>query len=135
MSSTSRYAAVHATLNGPGDARPTARKIVEDEGLVGKLTDKVILITGCTSGIGLETARALLATGAHIFITARDLKKADDVLKTLRTSVKAGEGKIDVLTLELDSLQSVRDCAAEFLSKSRQLNILINNAGTCFISN
>ena len=36
----SRYAAAHASLNGPGDARPTALQIVEYEGLTDKLTDK-----------------------------------------------------------------------------------------------
>ena len=38
---TSRYAEAHAKPKGPDDARPTAMQIVEDEGLVGKMTDKV----------------------------------------------------------------------------------------------
>jgi hypothetical protein len=46
MAYTSKYAAAHANPNGPGDARPTAMAIIEDEQLVNKLTDKVILITG-----------------------------------------------------------------------------------------
>jgi hypothetical protein len=41
MAPPAPYAAAHATLNGPGDARPTAMQIIEDEGLVGKLTGKV----------------------------------------------------------------------------------------------
>lgn len=48
----SHYAAVHKTPGGPGDARPTALDIVKDEELEGKLSDKVVLITGCSSGIG-----------------------------------------------------------------------------------
>lgn len=48
----SRYAAAHASPGGPGDARPSALDIVKDEGLEGKLSDKVVLITGCSSGIG-----------------------------------------------------------------------------------
>jgi NAD(P)-dependent dehydrogenase (short-subunit alcohol dehydrogenase family) len=129
MASTANYAAVHANPNGPGDARPTAMAIVEDQGMVGKLGDKVFLITGCTSGIGLETARALHATGAHIFITARDMQKGVHVRKELLAGGPPGHGKIDVLELELDSFKSVRACAAKFLEKSRNLNVLINNAG------
>ena len=46
-----RYADVHKDTNGPGDARPTALQIVEDDDLVGKLSDKVMFITGTSSGI------------------------------------------------------------------------------------
>ena len=45
------YTAAHADPQGAGDARPTALQIIEDEGLRGKLTGKVIVITGATSGI------------------------------------------------------------------------------------
>ena len=53
----SRYAEAHKNNTGPGDARPTAIQIVEDENLVGKLTDKVFFVTGVSSGIGIETMR------------------------------------------------------------------------------
>lgn len=53
----SRYADVHLSTNGPGDARPTALQIIEDEGLTGKLTDKAFLITGVSSGIGISASR------------------------------------------------------------------------------
>jgi hypothetical protein len=54
---SSRYAEAHKEENlaGPGDARPTALKIIQDENLVGKMTDKVFLVTGCSAGIGPET--------------------------------------------------------------------------------
>ncbi|EWZ85540.1 oxidoreductase [Fusarium oxysporum f. sp. lycopersici MN25] len=73
---TSRYAQVYESLAGPGDARPTASQIIQDEGLEGKWQDKVILITGCSSGLGVETARTLATTGASLYLTARDLNKA-----------------------------------------------------------
>lgn len=47
----------------------------------------------------------------------------------IAASNPSSKGKIDVLKLELDDLQSVRECAADFLSKSKQLNVLITNAG------
>jgi len=128
MSYTNRYSARHENTQGAGDSRPTANEIIEDEGLIGKWSDKVILITGCSSGIGVETARSLHKTGAHIYITVRDDKKGEAVIKQIVEETPNG-AKIDLLHCELDSLASVRKCAAEFLSKSKQLNILINNAG------
>lgn len=71
----SRYADAHKTPRGPGDARPTALRVVEDEGFIGKLTDKVFLVTGVSSGIGVETMRALYATGGHVFGTVRNMEK------------------------------------------------------------
>ena len=65
------YEAAHAEVNGAGDARPTAMDIIKDENLVDKLQGKVFLVTGGNSGIGVETARAIYATGAHVFITSR----------------------------------------------------------------
>ncbi|KFZ14500.1 hypothetical protein V501_03199 [Pseudogymnoascus sp. VKM F-4519 (FW-2642)] len=65
-----RYAAAHEKLLSPGDQRPTALQVIKDEGLEGTLEGKVILITGCSAGLGVETARAMLATGATHYLTA-----------------------------------------------------------------
>lgn len=45
------YTAAHVDPQGAGDTRPTALQFIEDEGLRGKLTGKVVVITGATSGI------------------------------------------------------------------------------------
>lgn len=84
-----------------------------------------MLITGCSSGIGIETARALKATGAHVFVTARNISKGQKALSDILEP-----GKLDLLLMDLNSLASVRNFAAEFLKASEgKLNILINNAG------
>lgn len=57
------YVSAHANPQGPGDARPTALQIVQDNQLAGKLTKKTALITGCSSGLGVETAQSLHAAG------------------------------------------------------------------------
>lgn len=118
------YTALHQSPNGSGDARPTAQQIIKDEGLTSSLQGKVFFITGCSSGIGVETARALLQTGATLFLTARDLEKAE---KALGDVAKADN--VYLLHLDLGSLSSVRSCAAEFAKRSKILNVLINNAG------
>ncbi|KAF2718679.1 NAD(P)-binding protein [Polychaeton citri CBS 116435] len=123
----SRYAEVYKNTKGPGDARPTALQIVEDEGYTGKLTDKVFLVTGVSSGIGVETLRALYATGGHVFGTVRDVPKGQKVVEEIKAKTKGG--KITLLEMRNDSLASVKEAAAEFLKQSDKLNIIINNAG------
>lgn len=120
------YAERHKDLQGPGDARPTAEQIIHDQRLAGALPGHVILITGCTSGIGIETARALNLTGAKIYITARNLVKGKQVATELSTDPSR---PVQVLEMSLDSFTSIRAAAAEFLQKEKRLNILINNAG------
>ncbi|KAJ9610332.1 hypothetical protein H2200_005109 [Cladophialophora chaetospira] len=123
---TTRYAEVHdpAKRAGPGDARPTAQQIIKDNDLEGALNDKVILITGTSSGIGIETVRALKTTGAKIYAAARNLEKARSALADLLEP-----GKVEVLEIDTADLANVRRGAESFLSKEKQLNILINNAG------
>ena len=77
---------------------------------------------------GIETARALHATGAKLFLPVRNIAKAEpireDILKT-----SPGKGEITLMHLDLEDLDSVRACAKEFLAQTQQLNILVNNAG------
>lgn len=114
----------HKSPQGAGDSRPTALQIVKDYNLTGKLEGKVALITGVSSGIGVETARALKVTGMHVFGAVRDLKKAEAALKN-----DLEPGRLELLELDINSLSSVRACAQKFLSKSDKLNFLILNAG------
>jgi NAD(P)-dependent dehydrogenase (short-subunit alcohol dehydrogenase family) len=123
------YANDHRDPNGPGDARPTALKIVRDQNLDGKLNGKVFLITGCTSGLGLETARAIHATGSDIYFTGRDATKGKEIREILLKDGKPG--KAEYIEMHLDSLESVRAAAAEFSRRSNKLNVLICNAGGC----
>ena len=85
-------------------------------------------MTGATSGLGVEITRALLATGADVFITARDLKKAQGVIDDILKSSEGG-GKLEVIEMDMNSLDSVKKAAQAFLARSSRLNILVNNAG------
>src|ERR1700712_1966197 len=125
----SPYAAAHSSPSGPGDSRPTALQIIEDEGLEGQLVGKVILVTGCSSGIGIETVRALHATGATIFATVRDLAKGQTVVNQILASEPNNKAPIHLIKMELDSFDAINASAKEVLQKTTTLNILINNAG------
>ncbi|KAF7554935.1 hypothetical protein G7Z17_g2541 [Cylindrodendrum hubeiense] len=119
-----QYAAAHEHPSGPGDIRPTAKQIIQDEGLDGKLAGKVAFITGCSSGIGIETAKALHLAGMTLYLTARSLSKARIALAEL-----ADSDRVHLLELDLNSFESVRTCATKFISENKTLNILICNAG------
>ncbi|WYZ36655.1 hypothetical protein EsH8_II_000161 [Colletotrichum jinshuiense] len=128
MSRLAPYIEQHQSTDGPGDSRPTASQIVQDQGLVGKWAGKVAIVTGCSpGGIGPETARALHTTGADVYITVRDVSKGEEVAKDILSDGKPG--KVEVIKLDLGSLESVREGAKEFLSKSDKLNVIVNNAG------
>src|SRR5690242_5217736 len=120
----SRYAAAHAQPNGPGDARPTALDIIEHEGMDGKLTGEVIVITGISSGIGIETTRALAMTGATLFLTARDVTKAQTALADM-----LDPSRMKIVEMDQAKLSSVRAAAAAILAKTSKIHLLVNNAG------
>ncbi|GLI81797.1 hypothetical protein PoHVEF18_010187 [Penicillium ochrochloron] len=121
----SRYAEAHSNPAGPGDARPTARQIIKDEAVEGKLSGKVIVVTGTSSGIGIETARALSLTGARLLLTARDLNKAKSALNGILEPER-----VELVEMDNTSLSSVRAAAKAILQKSNgQVNVLVNNAG------
>ena len=125
-----RYADSHKTPQGPGDSRPSALQIVEDEGMKDKLLGKTVLITGCSSGLGIATAQALALTGARLVLTVRDVAKGQQVVDDLKKeSPKRDFQQFELLQMDMDSLENVRKAAAEFLERNKQLNILIANAG------
>lgn len=71
-----RYAAAHEKLLGLRDQRPTVLQVIKDEGLEGNLAGKVIFITRCSVGLGVETACAMLTTDATLYLTTRNLIRA-----------------------------------------------------------
>ncbi|KAH8430911.1 uncharacterized protein LDX57_008575 [Aspergillus melleus] len=117
------YTQVHQSPSGPGDARPIACQIIEDEHLEGQWDGKVILVTGCSSGLGVETARALYRTGATLYLTARDIDRARAALDDIAPSPR-----VHFLHLDLGSLKSVHACANAFKARSETLHVLIENA-------
>ncbi|CVK97743.1 hypothetical protein FPRO06_09021 [Fusarium proliferatum] len=120
----SPYTAVHANTKGPGDARPTALQIIKDEGLEEKRQGQIFVITGTSSGIGIETVRAIAATGATLYLTARDLDKARTALDGI-----FDPSRMELFQMDQESLASVRDAATAILKKTSKIHCLIANAG------
>lgn len=125
-----RYSRVHASPRGAGDARPTAERVLQDQNLVGNYwQDKVILITGGTTGLGAESARTLHMTGAKVFITGRDYAKGERVAEDI-SAANPNFPPVQVIEMDQCSFNSVSYGAVEFLKRSGgKLNVLMLNAG------
>jgi NAD(P)-dependent dehydrogenase (short-subunit alcohol dehydrogenase family) len=100
-----------------------------DDVLSGKdLSGKRVLVTGASSGLGVETARALSAHGAKVVGAARDLAKAERATVEVRAQAANGGG-LELVELDLASLESARACADALLADGRPFDAVIANAG------
>ncbi|WP_101760566.1 SDR family NAD(P)-dependent oxidoreductase [Oceanicoccus sp. KOV_DT_Chl] len=90
------------------------------------MQDKVVVITGANSGIGLYTAIGVAKLGAKVIITARDEEKGRKALVDIKQLAGVDA---ELLLLDLASFASIKQCAADFLAKHSKLDVLINNAG------
>jgi NAD(P)-dependent dehydrogenase (short-subunit alcohol dehydrogenase family) len=102
-------------------AESTADEVLEGVNLSGKR----VLVTGVSAGLGIETARSLVAHGAEVVGTARDLNKARRALSEAFKGLKP----IDVVELDLASLASVRKGAKQILAQGKPFDVIIANAG------
>jgi NAD(P)-dependent dehydrogenase (short-subunit alcohol dehydrogenase family) len=93
------------------------------------LKGKRILVTGVSAGLGVETARALAAHGAQVVGAARDLGKAEAATEQVRQAAASGGGSLELIAIDLASLDSVRACADALLRKGESLDVVIANAG------
>ena len=94
-----------------------------------KLRGKRFLVTGVSAGLGVETARSLVAHGAQVVGAARDLKKAEAATAQVRKDTAADGGSFELVELDLASLKSVRACADALLAKGEPFDVVIANAG------
>lgn len=102
----------------------TAGEVVE--GL--DLSDKTMLVTGCNSGLGLETMRVLAARGATTFAAARTVEKAEAAGAEI-------DGETIPVACELSDPGSVRECVQQVRDHGRELDALICNAGIMALPN
>ncbi|AJH00351.1 oxidoreductase [Clostridium beijerinckii] len=95
----------------------TAKDVIEDI----DLKDKIAIITGGYSGIGMETAKVLAEAGATVIIPARDIEKAKEAIAKIPN--------IEIEHLDLMDPMSINSFAQKFINSQRSLHILINSAG------
>lgn len=88
---------------------------------------RTAIVTGANTGLGLETAKALAAKGAHVVLAVRNLDKGEAAVEWISRSVR--DADLELQRLDLGSLASVREAAAELRDKHARIDLLINNAG------
>jgi NAD(P)-dependent dehydrogenase (short-subunit alcohol dehydrogenase family) len=93
------------------------------------LSGKRILVTGVSAGLGIETARSLVAHGAKVVGAARNLDKARVATESVREAANGSGGSLQLVELDLASLTSVRQCADTLLADGRSFDLIIANAG------
>ncbi|XP_070577918.1 retinol dehydrogenase 11-like [Ptychodera flava] len=92
-----------------------------------RLDGKTVIITGANTGIGKETAKDLAGRGARVILACRDLEKANQAAAEVKKT--SGNQNVIVKKLDLASLASVREFAADINKEESRLDILLNNAG------
>lgn len=106
-------------------AKSTTEDVLADIELKGKR----ILVTGVSAGLGVETARALVAHGANVVGAARDLEKAKRATSEVSKAAAKSGGSFELIELDLASLKSVRSAADKLVADGRLFDVIIANAG------
>ncbi|MDR3610995.1 MAG: SDR family NAD(P)-dependent oxidoreductase [Ignavibacteriaceae bacterium] len=93
---------------------------------MGRLQNKIVFITGASSGIGKASAYAFAAEGADLILAARRIEKLNEIENELKKKFK-----VDVLTIQLDvrNKKDVKKAITSLSGKWRSIDILLNNAG------
>jgi NAD(P)-dependent dehydrogenase (short-subunit alcohol dehydrogenase family) len=91
-----------------------------------RLDGRVCILTGATSGVGLEAAKRLAQGGARLVLVCRNRDKAIQVQENLSREYKTN---VDILQSDFSRLKDVRNTSQTILNKYPHIDVLINNAG------
>jgi NAD(P)-dependent dehydrogenase (short-subunit alcohol dehydrogenase family) len=94
---------------------------------IGNLKGKDVIITGSSSGIGLEAAKVLAVKGAAVTLAVRNVEKAKRIIEKFHS--ENPDAAMTVMHLDLTDLKSIKDFADHYMSHHDLLHLLINNAG------
>jgi NAD(P)-dependent dehydrogenase (short-subunit alcohol dehydrogenase family) len=94
---------------------------------IGNLKGSNVIITGGSSGIGLEAAKVMAAKGASVTLAVRNMEKGKRIIEKFHS--ENPDAALTVMHLDLADLKSVKDFADQYRSNHDHLHILINNAG------
>ena len=93
-------------------------------------TGRVAVITGANTGLGLETARALAASGASVVLAVRNVDKGEAAAASISADNPGAD--LSIQQLDLSSLVSVREAAESLRASHARIDLLINNAGVMY---
>ncbi|KKY18943.1 putative short-chain dehydrogenase [Phaeomoniella chlamydospora] len=108
-------------------SRPTSPTLTEKT--LPDQAGKVFIVTGGSSGVGLELANILYGHNAKVYIAARSSEKANEAISTIKSNHPNSKGGIAFLRLDLNDLTGIKSSVEDFLGKETRLDVLWNNAG------
>jgi NAD(P)-dependent dehydrogenase (short-subunit alcohol dehydrogenase family) len=91
------------------------------------MKDKIVVVTGPTSGIGKQVALDLAAKGATLVLACRDVGRGEAALADIAR--RSATDELSVMELDSSSQASIREFAARFKQRHERLDVLVNNAG------
>jgi len=99
-----------------------AHKYVEDE-------TRVAVVTGSSSGIGLETSVLLAENGFHTYAAVRNLQKSRTLIDTTENDVLP----LQAIEIDVNNDTSVKDAVSKILYEKKRIDVVVNNAGYALI--
>ena len=94
--------------------------------VVENLSGRTVLVTGASSGLGLAVAGQLAGSGARTLLACRDAERARAAMEQIRTVHP--DARVEFLRVDLASLDSIEEAAAEIVDRAGELDVLVNNA-------
>ncbi len=126
LAASGSIAALAATLTARAqEVRSTEASQTGNSSMEVDMTDKIVLVTGSTDGLGRAVANALGSLGATVLIHGRNAERGAATVR----EVEAAGGRAEFLRADLASLDEVRRLADEIVARHDRLDVLINNAG------
>lgn len=96
---------------------------------VPSLSSKVYIITGATSGVGLELAKILYSRSATVYVAARSSTKISTAIETVKSAFPKSTGRLEALCIDLSDLDTIKPAAQAFQRQEARLDGLVLNAG------
>jgi len=121
MEKSNYNGALQQPISSGFSAETTADEVISGINLAGKIA----VVTGGSTGVGLETVKTLSKAGATVIVLARDVNKAKENLQ--------GIANVEIEEVDLISANSIDTFTDKFLASGKPLHLLINNAGIMFV--
>lgn len=97
------------------------------------LAGKVFIVTGGTSGVGLELVKILYSKGGHVYVAGRSAARIATAIEEIKAeaakTARSTPGRLSTLTIDLGNLSTIAPCVSDFLARESRLDVLFNNAG------
>ena len=100
--------------------------------MTGTISERIIMVTGATAGIGLATARGIAQQGATVIIVGRSLERSRAAVEQIKE--QTGNPHVDFLLADLSLQSDIRRLAEQFQERYARLHVLVNNAGGLFLN-